>query len=318
MNKDFMEPIDPLEDKDVPDMGDENDENDEFDDSMLDETIEFVIEIDDDVKSFLKLDNENEIEEQLVDSDEEDILEEDILEEDVDFSKHKIQGKHSLKYDSIFKGKKEDPLTDEDFETTATYYNENFEVDKGSIYWFESMDNENYVKQKKVQEKVYEVLTTHTKLNFLNNRRKPSKSDFNNYYFLLKTHLKDEGFSNTEMFNELSVYFSDNYLNMLKLLDNKWRNLIFDELAEHTGKTRTNPEVSIRNISIDTEVEFIIFDELNEKKIITGVVKEIDDNIYIVDSYEKLYYLELDQISKILNNTKFKYNLNRLKNIDFL
>jgi hypothetical protein len=52
--------------------------------------------------------------------------------------------------------------------------------------------------------------------------------------------------------------------------------------------------------------------------IITGVVQEIDEDIIIVDSYEKIYYLELNQITKILNNTKFKYNLNKLNNIDFL
>ena len=311
MNKDLTDPKDPIEDKEMPDM---NEDNEDIDENMLDESIELVIEIDD-VENFLKLElDSDDIEE--IDSKSEDGIE--VIEEDVDFSKHKIQGKHSLKYDSIFKGKKEDPLSDEEFETTATYYNESFEVDKGSIYWFESIDNENYVKQKKVQEKVYEVLTTHTELNFLNNRRKPSKSDFNDYYFKLKTYLKDEGFSNTELFNELSVYFSDNYFNMLKLLDNKWRNLIFEELSEHVGKTQINPEVSYKNVSIGTEVEFMWVDDLSDKKVITGVVKEIDDNIFIVDSYEKLYYLELNQIIKILNNTKFRYNLNKLKNIDFL
>ncbi len=57
----------------------------------------------------------------------------------------------------------------------------------------------------------------------MNNRRKPSKSDFNHYYFLLKTHLKDESFTNIELFNELAIYFSDNIFNMFKLLDNKWK-----------------------------------------------------------------------------------------------
>ena len=46
------------------------------------------------------------------------------------------------------------------------------------------------VKEKRVKEKVYEVLLNNTDLNFLNNRRKPSKVDFNNYYFLLKNSLK--------------------------------------------------------------------------------------------------------------------------------
>ena len=105
---------------------------------------------------------------------------------------------------------------------------------------------------------------------------------------------------------------------MLKLLDNKWRNLIFDELAEHVGRRTNSMEVSHRNIFMGTEVEFKWNDELDGEKLITGVVKDIDDKIFIVDSYEKIYHLKLNQINKILNNTKFRYNLNKLKNIDFL
>ena len=39
-----------------------------------------------------------------------------------------------------------------------------------------------------------------------------------------------ESFTNIELFNELAVYLSDNLFNMFKLLDNKWRNLIINEL----------------------------------------------------------------------------------------
>ena len=234
-------------------------------------------------------------------------------------SKHKIQGKHSLKYDSIFKGKKEDPLSDDEFDTMTSYYNESFEVDKGSLYWFESIDNENYIKEKRIKEKVYEVLSINTDLNFLNNRRKPSKSDFNNYYFLIKSNLKNENFSNTELFNELAVYFSDNLFNMFKLLDNKWRNLIITELQDHIGKYTTNPEVTSKNLTVGSEIEFLWKDLIsNEMQIITGVIIEIDEDIYITDSMENIYNLEINQISKILNNNKFKYNLNKLDKTDFL
>jgi hypothetical protein len=154
-------------------------------------------------------------------------------EDDVVLSKHKVQGKHSLKYDSIFKGKKEEKL-EEDY--SGMYFNEKFEVDKASFFYVESFDNESYIRQKNVKEKVYNVLLKHTSINFLNNRRKPSKSDFNHYYFLLKTHLENDGFTNVELFNELSVYFSDNLFNMFKLLYNKWRNLIIVELQYHIGK----------------------------------------------------------------------------------
>jgi len=307
MNK--LNDIDPIDPENI-----DKEENEEILDDILDDNIDLVIEIEDDLTE----DDDILIEDKIEDIDEEDIS--DLIEdEDLTISKHKIQGKHSLKYDSIFKGKKEDPLSEDEFETTSTYFNENFEVDKGSLYWFESIDNENYIKEKRIKEKVYEVLVNNTELNFLNNRRKPSKSDFNNYYFLLKTHLKDESFTNVELFNELAVYFSDNLFNMFKLLDNKWRNLIINELQEHIGKYKSNPEVSYKNIYIGTEIEFNWVDNVtNNLQIITGVVEEIDEEIFIVDSYEKIYHLQLDQITKIFNNTKFKYNLNKLNNIDFL
>ena len=40
---------------------------------------------------------------------------------------------------------------------------------------------------------------------------------------------------------------------MFKLLDNKWRNLIINELQEHIGKTKNSKEISNRNIYIGTE-----------------------------------------------------------------
>jgi len=226
-----------------------------------------------------------------------------------------------LSYDSIFKGRKEDPLSEDDFDSTG--FNETFEVDKSSIYWFESVDNENYVKEKRIKEKVYEVLANHTDLNFLNNRRKPSRSDFNNFYFLLKTNLQEESFTNVELFNELSVYFSDNLFNMFKLLDNKWRNMIISELQEHIGKQHYSHEVRNRNIHIGTEVEFLHadpFDMVDDLIHITGVVINADyeRSVYTIDSYERLYEITIESITKILNNTKFKYNLNKLNNIDFL
>jgi hypothetical protein len=68
-----------------------------------------------------------------------------------------------------------------------------------------------YVRNKLVKERVYVILGEHTSM-LLNNRRKPSRVDFNNYYALLKLHLKEESFTNTELFNELSVYFQITYL----------------------------------------------------------------------------------------------------------
>lgn len=241
-------------------------------------------------------------------------------ESDIVLSKHKIEGKHSLKYDSIFKGKKEDPLDEDDLDGYSAYHKDTIEVDKASNYYFESIDNEKYVRSKLVKERVYVVLSENTTINFLNNRRKPSRNDFNQYYGLLKTHLVDESFTNIELFNELAVYFSDNLFNMFKLLDNKWRNMILSELQEHIGKNSNSKDVSNRNIYEGTEIEFDWVDEFGEDKMITGVVLETDymNSVFKVDSYENIYEVKIEQITKILNNTKFKYNLNKLNNIDFL
>lgn len=273
-----------------------------------DDEIEIVIEIDEDELDITKDD--------VVASEETDGGEEN----DIVLSKHKIEGKHSLKYDSIFKGKKEDPLSEDDLEGTSTYYKETIEVDKSSIYHHESIDNEVYIRSKLVKEKVYEVLKSNTTINFLNNRRKPSRIDFNTYYELLRSNLQEESFSNIELFNELAVYFSDNLFNMFKLLDNKWRNLIICELQDHIGKNKNSKDVMNRNIYEGTEVEFRWVDVLEGEKIITGVVVSADypNSKYRIDSYENIYDIDISDITKILNNTKFKYNLNKLNNIDFL
>jgi hypothetical protein len=301
-------------DNDLPDYqvnDDDDDVNEDDGDIEIDDDgdIDIVIEINEDD---LNLESEEEV------SSDEEVVESG---DDIILSKHKIEGKHSLKYDSIFKGKKEDPVSEDDMDGFAAYYKETIEVDKSSIYHHESIDNENYVRTKLVKEKVYEVLKQNTSINFLNNRRKPSRVDFNYYYSLLKENLKDESFTNIELFNELAVYFSDNLFNMFKLLDNSWRNLIISELQEHIGKNENSKEITNRNIYIGTEIEFVWFDELvDEEKLITGVILETiyEESIFKVDSFEKIYMVELSDITKILNNTKFKYNLNKLNNIDFL
>jgi hypothetical protein len=269
--------------------------------------LDIIIEINEDELDLMKDDN---------------IVQETSEEDDnIVLSKHKIEGKHSLKYDSIFKGKKEDPVDDEEsLDGFSGYYKDTIEVDKSSSYHTESIDNETYIRTKLVKERVYEILKENTTINFLNNRRKPSRNDFNNYYTILKNSLKTESFTNIELFNELAVYFSDNLFNMFKLLDNSWRNLIINELQDHIGKNANSKEITNRNIYLGTELEFIWEDEFGEDMIITGVVIECDydNSIFKIDSYENIYDLDITKITKILNNTKFKYNLNKLNNIDFL
>lgn len=297
-------------------MKEEKEENKEITEDEMD-----MINIDDEMSDDIVIEIDDEDLEDLDQLDE--IVEEDVLDEiddDIVLSKHTQEGKHRLKYDTIFKGKKDDPVDENYVFEDNSFSNENFDVDKSSSYWFESQDNENYIKEKRVKEKVYQVLSEKTDLNFLNSRRKPSKVDFNNYYYILKTNLKDEGFTNVEIFNELAVYFSDNLFNMFKLLDNKWRNLIISELQEHVGKRKYSKEIENKNIFIGTEIEFDWIDEHGKNIKITGSVLETfyDECLYKVDSYEKIYEVELSKITKILNNTKFKNNLNKLNNIDFL
>ena len=274
----------------------------------------------DDIDIVIEISDEDVLIEEVKEDKIDEIIDPILEEDDVVLSKHKMQGKHSLKYDSIFKGKKEEKTEEEEIDASFMYFNDKFELDKSSPLFIESTDNEQYLRTKLVKEKVYKILIENTTINFLNNRRKPSRIDFNNYYHLLKTHLVNDNFTNIEVFNELSVYFSDNLFNMFKLLDNKWRNMIINELQDHIGKTSNSKDIKNRNIYIGTELEFLGDDNLGNEILITGVVLECDyeNSIFKVDSYENIYHIEISEITKVLNNEKFKYNLNKLNNIDFL
>ena len=156
-----------------------------------DDNIDIIIEIDDD---------DLDLTSDFVEKVSEDVDAEN--NSDVVLSKHKLEGKHSLKYDSIFKGKKDDPIDESDVDSFTNYHKDSIEVDKSSHYYAESVDNESYVRQKLVKERVYTILSEHTSINFLNNRRKPSRNDFNQYYGLLSGSLKEESFTNIELYIE--------------------------------------------------------------------------------------------------------------------
>ena len=302
--------------EEVPDNLDETQFNE---DEILDDKCDEVIEIDE--EDIISLEEVPDLEEDLdieLDLDVEKIEGPEEYIEDIMISKHTIEGKHSLKYDSIFKGKKEENLSEDDFDLIQL--EEKFDVERSTQYWDESQNNENFIRSKRIKEKIYEVLLDNTDINFFNNRRKPAKSDFNNYFQLLKTKLNQEKFSNIEIFNELAVYFSDNLFNMFKLLDNKWRNVIIAELQVHIGKQEISKDVEHKNISLGTELEFLGIDENYNDKLITGIVIEIDkdEHTYLVDSFERKYTITIDKITKILNNSKFRFNLNKLNNLDFI
>ena len=110
---------------------------------------------------------------------------------------------------------------------------------------------------------------------------------------------------------------------MFKLLEKKWRNMIINELQDHIGKldTNANKEITPKNLIEDAEISFRYIDEYtNDERIITGVIVEANHEYdeYTINSYENMYIVGINEIVEILNNTKFKYNLNKLNNIDFL
>ena len=128
-------------------------------------------------------------------------------------NKHKREGKHSLKRDVIFKGKidKDNKNIEENVDTNHSSTN-NYKLESGSIFEFESKNNEEYVNQKQLSIDVFEVLSTCTDIDFNSNRRKPNKQSFNEYYILLLSKLRLK-YTNSELFVELAYYFTDNIFN---------------------------------------------------------------------------------------------------------
>jgi hypothetical protein len=144
-------------------------------------------------------------------------------------NKHKIPGKHKLKYDSIFKGKQDEE--EDTNEYTISHRTEGFEIDRGSSEWNATYEFEEYVRLKNLKQDIYNIITSKTDINLKANRRKPGRNDFNLYYELLMENLDMTIYSHSEVFIELSYYFSENELNMFKLLDQKWGTKIVKELS---------------------------------------------------------------------------------------
>lgn len=229
-------------------------------------------------------------------------------------SKHTIEGKHTLKYDSIFKGKTND---DKNVDSCVNDYSYNDTIELDSM--IEPDNEEQAMHNKLVSEKIYEVLTTCTDINLTSTRRKPSKEDFNYYFEVLKKELMFENFTKSEIFIELSFYFSDNIFNMYRLLTKEHRNEVFYELESYVNKKELSKEVDVRNIQNGVEVEFKWINELDDSDmVIDGVVVECNTQKarYKIDSYKKIYDIGIKDIIKILNNKRIMYNLTKLENID--
>lgn len=190
-----------------------NNVNEEFDEEFeegFDEDFESKIDIEDDMETGMS---------------DEDINKFDLLFH-FNTNKHKQDGKHRLKEDTIFKGKNEKKY--EEFDEYGFELNNDYS-DIVNFFDVGSIENTNSTEQTNLTKDVYEILSTKTDIDFLQNRRKPNKDAFNGYYNLLLENLEFK-YTKSEMFVELSFYFTDNIFNMYKLLDKEPATIIIKEL----------------------------------------------------------------------------------------
>jgi len=185
----------------------------------------------------LENDDIEDIEDDIIDE----IGDEDDEEEDSDVmfrfntNNHKIEGKHALKRDTIFKGK----IDESGPEQLGEYYiqqdnlnsNDGLPIEVGTNYEFESKYHEEYVNRLNLSKDVHEMLSKNTELDFSCNRRKPNRQAFNDYYKMLIDNIGKE-YTKSEIFVELSYYFTDNIFNMFKLLDKEYATQIIIELKQ--------------------------------------------------------------------------------------
>ena len=173
-------------------------------------------------------------------SDDVDISDDDVEMSDVDFdikfkssqNKHKSDGKHSLKRDTIFNGKLEEKPEDNLYVTDVDFYDiYPTKIKSGTNFEFESRYNEEYVNNKELELDVYNLLNENTELNFTANRRKPNRQTYNEYYEMLLENLNFK-YTKSEIFVTLSFYFTDNIFNMFKILDKKHATIIILELKQ--------------------------------------------------------------------------------------
>lgn len=201
-------------------LEDFDDENFNLDDIADD--IDYVESIDDDIVS----DDSNV-------SDDDDTVDDDV---DIMFkfntNNHKIEGKHSLARDTIFKGKVEDNNEQSEYFSTQDDFSlDGLPIEVGTSYEFESKYNEEYIGRLNLSKDVYDLLSEKTGLDFSSNRRKPNRQSFNDYYKMLLDNIGKD-YTKSEIFVELSYYFTDNIFNMFKLLDKEYATQIIVELKQ--------------------------------------------------------------------------------------
>jgi hypothetical protein len=167
-------------------------------------------------------------------SDDEDEEEDDDIMFRFNTNNHKVEGKHALKRDTIFKGKIDDVTEQSDQYFTyqdEINVNDGLPIEVGTNYEFESKYHEEYIGRLNLSRDVYKLLSEKTELDFSTNRRKPNRHIFNDYYRMLLDNVGKE-YTKSEIFVELSYYFTDNIFNMFKLLDKEYATQIIIELKQ--------------------------------------------------------------------------------------
>lgn len=187
----------------------------------------------------LEVKTDDEFQEELIEAEEEfkDLVEEELTEKeqlDLNFyelntNKHRREGKHSLKRDTILKGKVQ--KVEEEDDTEKMKYNSVDKIDSASIYEFEYRSNEEYTHQKGLSNDIYAILRDDIKLNFNINRKKPKKETFNKYYEVIIQKIGKK-YTKSEIFVELAYYFTDSIFNCFKLLNKDYSLDIIKELKD--------------------------------------------------------------------------------------
>lgn len=186
------------------DINDDIDYDESVDDIIIEDESEDEIEVDDDVDIMFKFNTNN----------------------------HKIEGKHSLARDTIFKGKVEDNTEQSEYYSTQDDFSiDGLPIEVGTSYEFESKYHEEYIGRLNLSRDVYDLLSDKTELDFSSNRRKPNRQSFNDYYRMLLDNIGKD-YTKSEIFVELSYYFTDNIFNMFKLLDKEYATQIIVELKQ--------------------------------------------------------------------------------------
>jgi hypothetical protein len=202
-----------------------------LDDDIIDENLDEIENIEDDLNSNEEL--------SINDIEEDDVEEDDAEEDDVDImfkfntNNHKMEGKHSLNRDTIFKGKIDENVEQGEYISSSDDFNisDGLPIEAGTSFEFESKFNEDYIGRLNLSSDVYDLLKENTDLDFSSNRRKPNKQAFNDYFKMLLNNIGRE-YTKSEIFVELSYYFTDNIFNMFKLLDKEYATQIIIELKQ--------------------------------------------------------------------------------------